>query len=208
MSKIDNKMVNEAESFVLKILDEKLSEKLLYHGKNHTVDVLKNAVIIGENSDLDEDDMNLLKISALFHDVGYIDVYEGHEEKSAMYATEFLRSRHVDDSSVKQVVDAILSTHYPQKPKDRISEILCDADLMYLADQSKYFEEAELLRQEWSNVGKTNMGDHEFYLASLDFFNSHDFHSEYGKQHLLPGKEKNESIINIRLVNIGYNSSV
>lgn len=200
MRKIDDMMVKEAKYFVFDLLDKKLSDKLLYHGTKHTLDVLKNVEIIGKYSNLDKDDLNVLRICAIFHDVGYIDIYDGHEAKSAIYATEFLKSRHVDTLCIKQVVDAILSTQLPQKPKDGISEMLCDADLMYLANESEYFKEAELLRQEWSEIGKTKMSDHEFYLTSLEFFNSHHYHSEYGKNILRPKKERNAKIIRGKVI--------
>ena len=208
MNKIDDKMVNEAKDFVLNIFDEKLSENLLYHGVKHTLDVLNNVEIIGKYGNLNEDDLNILRICAIFHDVGYIDIYDGHEAKSAIYAAEFFQSKHVDGIIIKQVVDAILSTQLPQKPKDVISEMLCDADLMYLADQSEYIREAELLRQEWAKMGKTKLNDHEFYVSSLEFFKSHHFHSEFGKNMLRPKKEKNAKLIGEKIFNISHKPTV
>lgn len=202
MCKIDDKMVREAKYFVFALLDKKLSDKLLYHGTKHTLDVLKNVEVIGKYSNLTEDDFNILRMSALFHDVGYIDSYKGHEAVSAIYATDYLKLKHVDALCRKRVIDAILSTQLPQKPKDEISEMLCDADLMYLSSQSEYFKDAELLRQEWFKIGKAKLGDHAFYLSSIEFFNSHQYHSEYGKNILQSKKELNAKMIRKKVLAI------
>lgn len=199
MCKIDITMVEEAKHYVMQLLEEKLSEKLYYHGMKHTLDVLKNAEIIGEYCKLNTDELNIVKLSAIFHDVGYIDVYTGHEEASAKYARDFLSEKHVAPLVIKQVENAIRSTKVPQLPKDRISEILCDADLMYLANKDTYFTEAELLRQEWHETGDSKMSNYEFYKTSLEFFNSHQFKSAYGKNILQPKKEYNAKIIRDRI---------
>ncbi len=208
MCKIDDKIVKEAKDFVINLLDKRLSEKHLYHTCKHTLDVLKNAEVIGKYSNLDRDDLNVLRISTLFHDVGYIDTYDDHEAKSAIYATDFLKSKYVNELIIKRVVDAILSTQVPQKPDDKVSEMLCDADLMYLANESEYFEKAELLRQEWFLIGIKNLSEYDFYLASLEFFNSHHYHTEYGKSMLQPKKEFNAKIIREKASNFSYKSTM
>ena len=92
--------------------------------------------------------MKILKISALFHDMGYIDAYDDHEIDSAARAREFLVAREVDEKYIKQVEAAILSTKMPQSPQDKIDNILCDADLMNLTFDD-YFVQIDLMRMEW-----------------------------------------------------------
>lgn len=199
MSKIDARLVEEAKEFVTKILTNDLSENCLFHTINHTLEVLNNAEIIGSYSKLSADDMNILRISALFHDVGYIDIYDDHEVISASRARDFLRSRNVDEESVSQVVRAIQATKMPQSPGDMISEILCDSDLMYLTFDN-YFEQIELMRKEWEMVGKAKLNNNQFHVQSLEFFKNHKYYSEYGRKVLQPIKEKNEMLIREKVV--------
>lgn len=194
MSKIDIALVEEAKEFVTNILTSELSENCLFHTINHTLEVLNNAEIIGSHSNLDKDEMNLLRMSALFHDVGYVDVYDNHEIESAARAEAFLRSKNVDKESINQVVKAILATKMPQRPGDKISEILCDSDLMYLTFDN-YFDQIDLMREEWEKVGKARLNHIQFHQQSLEFFVQHHYHSEYGKNVLQPIKEKNELLI-------------
>jgi len=199
MKKINTALVKEAKEFVTLILTTELSKKCLFHTINHTLDVLKNAELIGKYSKLNEDDLNLLRISALFHDVGYIDAYDDHEIFSAERAASFLRSKNVDEESIDIIKEAILSTKMPQSPKNQISEILCDSDLMNLTFDD-YFEQIDLMRLEWEKVGKAKLNRHQFHLHSLEFFKGHRYHSEYGKKVLEPKKEKNELLIKDKVV--------
>jgi len=96
---------------------------------------------------------------------------------------------HVNGSDIKQVESSILSTKVPQKPSDKLSKILCDADLMHLTYED-YFELIDLMKQEWEKTGAAKLTNRQFHEESLDFFNSHNYHSEYGKKVLTPLKEK------------------
>ena len=142
MNKIDSELIEEAKEIVTTILTAQLSEKLLFHSIYHTLEVLNNAEIIAKYSKLSGDDLNVLRISALFHDVGYVDSYDNHEFYSASRATAFLRSNNIENESVRQVEATIMATRMPQDPRDEISEILCDSDLMYLTFDD-YFEKMD-----------------------------------------------------------------
>lgn len=194
MNRIERSLVEEAKEYVAEILKHELSDKCLFHTINHTLDVLRNSEIIGRYCDISEDELNILRMSALFHDVGYVDAYDDHEIFSAKRAVEYLAAKDVDAESIAQVERAILSTKTPQTPQDKISRMLCDADLMNLSFDD-YFEQVDLMRKEWEKVGKGILDRQQFYLNTLDFFQSHKYHSKYGKKVLQPRKEKNELII-------------
>lgn len=201
MNKIDTRLIEEAKKLVTFNLTNELSEKCLFHTIAHTIEVLNNAEIIGRFSKLKENDLNILRMSALFHDVGYIDAYDGHEFFSASRAKVFLKSKNVDKESINQIEAAILSTRVPQSPRDEVSRILCDSDLMYLTFDN-YLEQIELMRKEWEKVGKAKLNKHQFRLKSLEFSQSHQYHTEYGKKVLQPKKERNEiKIKNLELIN-------
>jgi len=194
MNKIDDALIEEAREFVANILTLELSDKCMFHTINHTLEVLRNAEIIGKYSNLNNNELNVLRMSALFHDVGYVDAYDGHEFYSVARVTAFLRSRDIEEESIKQVEVAILATKMPQSPRDKISEILCDSDLMYLTFDN-YFEQIDLMRKEWEMVGKATLNINQFHVNSLEFFKLHKYHTEYGKKVLQPRKEMNELLI-------------
>ena len=191
MARLSSAFIEETKKYVASILTHELSEKCLFHTIKHTLEVLKNSEVIGDYCKLDSDALNVLRVSALFHDVGYVDAYDEHEIRSAERAVIYLKSEQIDQEIISQVKDAILSTKTPQHPKDQISRILCDADLMNLTFDD-YFEQIDLMRMEWDEVGKAKLDRNQFYIKSLEFFQSHQYHSIYGKKVLQPKKELTE----------------
>jgi uncharacterized protein len=191
MNRIDNALVDEAREYVTLLLTHELSDKCLFHTISHTLEVLKNAEIIGRYCKINDEELNILRISAMFHDVGYVDAYDDHEIYSAKRAVDYLENNKVSETTIEQIERAILSTKTPQNPLDEISKILCDADLMNLTFDD-YFEQLDLMREEWEKVGKAKLNSHDFYLNTLEFFQSHEYHSKYGKTVLQPKKEKTE----------------
>ena len=199
MKLIDNALIKEAKQYISSLLTTELSENCVFHTINHTLDVVSNAEIIGRYCKLDENSLNVLRICALFHDVGYVDAYDDHELFSAERARTYLYSKKIDPEIIDQVEKAILSTKTPQNPKDQISRILCDADLMNLTFDD-YFEQLDLMRKEWEKVGKAKLNSHEFHISSLEFFQSHEYHSKYGKKVLQPKKEQTELKIRNKVI--------
>ncbi|MBN2773005.1 MAG: HD domain-containing protein, partial [Prolixibacteraceae bacterium] len=189
MSKINASVLQEAEKFVSSFLEQKLSEDIIFHTFEHARDIVKNAEFIGNHSGLNEDQMNMVKLSALFHDVGYVFQDIDHESKSAETAREFLSSKGIDEDQIKKVEGCILATKVPQNPQDEISKVLCDADLMHFAT-GEYFEKAEKLRKEWKRTGLYDFNKKDFNLNSIGFFKKHHYHTEYGKTVLEENKKK------------------
>ena len=110
-------MLDDAQDYVFSIMNGKPFIDLFYHSIHHTKDVVKNAEMIGNYFKLSHEEMNILKMSALFHDLGFLVICDGHEEKSVEYAEEYLRGKQIDELIIKQISNAIMATKVPQMPK-------------------------------------------------------------------------------------------
>jgi len=118
---------------VLAELDEKLNPLLTYHCRKHTEDVLQHTERIAISENIIQPRMLLLmKIAALFHDTGFVDIYVGHEERSCEIMIKQLKSNEFDDSEMTLMSNMIMATKVPQSPKTLHEMVLCDADLDYL----------------------------------------------------------------------------
>ncbi|MCK5103191.1 MAG: HD domain-containing protein, partial [Cyclobacteriaceae bacterium] len=91
MKLIDDALITETEHYISSLLTTELSENCVFHTIKHTLDVVSNAEIIGRYCNIDNEELNVLRISALFHDVGYVDAYDDHEIHSAKRAVDYLR---------------------------------------------------------------------------------------------------------------------
>ncbi len=184
----------ESERYVTEIMKGKTPEVLVYHNLQHTKDVVEAAELIASKMDLSDHEKYILAISAWFHDIGYIADCVNHEDESKKMAEEFLLSKNADKELIEAVVNCIEATRIPQSPKNKIEEVLCDADLYHLGskDFAKY---SSLFREELSNRLNRKIDGNEYWSKTLRFFDSHKFSTSFGRELLKIGKEKNRKFI-------------
>ncbi len=66
----------------------------------------------------------------------------------ALLAKGFLVSKHYPEETIATVINCILATRMPQTPGTKLERILCDADLIHLAEGT-YPQSQDLLREAW-----------------------------------------------------------
>ncbi len=194
MKTISNELVREATDFVTRFFEEKLPEGYTFHTTEHARYVAGKSEWIGKNSGLNADDINLVKLCAWFHDTGYIHGFEGHEERSAGIAENFLKSKGIDDETIGRVRNCIMATRIPHDPKDLVSQVVCDADMAHLAEKD-YFRRVEKLREEWNNKLGKKLSKRKFHKISEKFFHQHKYFTDFARKELQPQKEKNLQLI-------------
>jgi len=188
MSKINDLIVAESENYISALLAEKLPEYIIYHNFNHALLVKKYAETIGEHTGLSTDEMNILRICALFHDAGYVNSYKKCNEESIVIASAFLAEHEIDQQTIDHISEIIRASKLPQSPKDKIAEVLCDADMMYIASENAV-EQFDLLFDETALEKKNPEKRPVFEKGYIDFFATHTYYTEYGKTILQPKKE-------------------
>jgi len=140
-------IVQKASEYVFNLMREKLPANHIYHNYNHTVDVVEASIEIAEGIDLSREDTEIVVLGAWFHDTGFVETYEGHEEQSQQIASQFLHDNLYPEEKIEKVLGCIAATRYPQQPKNLLEYVICDADLSGIASK-KYFEKAQFLRRE------------------------------------------------------------
>jgi len=194
MKSIDSDILKKVTEYVTRLFSEKLPGGYVFHNIEHTGYVAEKAGVIGRNSGLNEDDLNTVVLSAWFHDTGYINGFEDHEERSAKMAEEFLRAENIDTETIDTVKSCILATKVPQSPEDLLSQILCDADMAHMADEN-YFEWFERSRKERNNTRGEKINKLKYLKMSKEFFEQHNYFTEYAQKEFLSGKEKNLKLL-------------
>lgn len=167
-----------------------LSADLVYHDERHTRDVVAGVLEIGAGAGLGPVEMEIVTIAAWLHDVGYIEVYKGHEERGGEMAQRFLRENGYPEERIARVVGCILATRMPQRPMGLIEEVICDADLAHLARRS-FREKNERLREEWRLVFGKVFTDPGWVRHTIQFFADTGYHTEYARRALAEGRREN-----------------
>lgn len=185
-------LVEKADQFVLNLFNEKLPNTFLYHNYKHTQRVVKSTKELIEKSEIHVKQQEVLLLSALFHDTGYITTYKGHEEESAEIATDFLKDQQeADEQTIKEVVRCIRATKLEKEPADLLEKIIKDADTSHLAKD--YFEEtSEFLRQELKLQQIKNYSPEEWIQGNITLFTQkHQYYTEYARKNWQEKKEEN-----------------
>lgn len=178
-------------NYVIEKLERDLPDYVKYHSVEHTKMVLHNVLLISQNENIKSEDVFILKVAALFHDIGFIIKKENHEESSCEIASDSLKKFGFKNEHINQVRGLIMATKIPQKPNSYLGAILADADLMYLGTDDftfwseKLYEEIlfhqpTLSRIEWNEI-------------QYKFISKHKFHTEFCKIHY-----KNKKLQNLK----------
>lgn len=184
-------MISKVEKYCLKILTTTKCSQLPFHNNQHTIEVVENIQVIGENLNLSKSELEPIKIAGWFHDVGFCEKYNGHEDVSVIMAKEFLIKHGYDFDLIQMVVSCILATKMPQKPTNKFAEIVSDADMFHIGTDVFFYRKL-LLRREWELEFNKISTDLEWHILNLKFLQGHKFFTSYGKSILMQGQNKNE----------------
>jgi predicted metal-dependent HD superfamily phosphohydrolase len=164
---------NRVSSYIWEWLEERIPNNLYYHGLHHTKDVFEATEKIAKLEEVSEEDLLLLQTAALWHDSGFAFRYIDNEPLAAKFARECLPLFGFSTFQVEQIANMILATAFPQKPKTKLEEILCDADLDYLG-RDDFYSIAHTLRREWMAYGKETTLK-EWYTQQVNFLENHRY---------------------------------
>ena len=184
-------MLQIASRYVTKIFGNQLPQGIIYHNLTHTKEVVETAKTIGGKSGINPDQMEMVILAAWFHDLGIIENYNDHEEKSAELCSEFLTKHRYPKNKIDTIVRIILSTRIPQRPSNLLEEILCDADLSHVG-KKVFSSRSQLLRIEWENMRGKRFSDFEWLITNIDFLLKNKFHTKYAKS--LYDKQRKENL--------------
>ena len=179
----------EIHNIIINRLKEGLPSYLTYHDVAHTEDVIKKSILLAELANLTQDEIDLIKTAALYHDSGFLMAREEHEEKSCLIVENDRLEMDFSKSDLQKICEMIQATKIPQNATSLYQKILADADLFYLGTgeyalyANKLFEEIKYFTPQITTE--------EWFRIQIDFMEQHSYFTPYGKSVLDPVKQKN-----------------
>jgi predicted metal-dependent HD superfamily phosphohydrolase len=192
------------EDYVTQFFKERIPTKYVYHDLTHTQEVVRVCRQIGLTYGLPMDDLELLQIAAWFHDTGYEQGPDHHEERSANNAIQFLNHYGFTDAQLQTIKGCILATKMPTRPMGLLQQIICDADLSHLGEKSYWMRTARV-RQELIVSQNKLMTEEEWLEFELTFMLSQQYYTDVAKE--LFDKRKFKHIIELRKQQMRLNPS-
>ena len=192
----------KTEHFVLDYLKAGLSDKLLYHSVNHSIDVVQAVERIALSEGVTDEGLFLLKTAAILHDAGFVKQYENNESIGAEMAAEWLPKYGYTEQHIKTIVELIHVTEIPHKPINKLQEIICDADLDYLG-RDDFEQISNRLRLELRGMGKID-SDRAWDKIQVDFLKKHKFFTKTSISARRKKKKENLKVVIKRLDKDAY----
>lgn len=166
----------KAERHIMKVLEAQLSDKLYYHSINHTKDVVSAVEHLALSENVTDEGLFLLKSAATYHDAGFIEQYDNNEPVGARLAAEILPKYGYTEAHIEEIKRLIFVTQIPHDPKNKLEEIICDADLDYLG-RDDFHEIADKLRRELLEHGKIT-SSRQWDEIQVSFLMKHRYFTE------------------------------
>ena len=184
-------ILQKAKNYVEILFKDKLSSVYFYHNFIHTTFTVNKAEEIIKNSSVSKEDEEKVLLALWFHDTGYIECAQNHEEEGVKIMKSFLEKENYPEDSIEDISKLILATKITYEPQNFLEQIVKDADCSHFASHD-YNDISDGLRKEWELTNVRCFSNDEWNAGNLDMLkNKHKFYTDYAKQNWQPLKEKN-----------------
>jgi len=187
---MDEDILQKAQLYVSNLFDNQLSPKNYYHNFKHTNNVVTSVSQLSKMENCNDNDTFLLKLAAWFHDSGYTEIDEGHEDVSIKILHQFLKTIEIVLSDIAIVEQLILVTKMSSAPKSKLEKIMKDADCAHLSFPD-FLEISEQLRLELQYKSETKISKSEWLRTNINFMSQHTFYTKQAQTKWTPLKEIN-----------------
>ncbi|MDZ4795925.1 MAG: YitT family protein [Bacteroidota bacterium] len=170
----------QAYSFLIYKLERELPSWLTYHNAEHTKNVIAAAEYLAKEEGIAGEELQLLRTAALFHDAGFLENHNKHEEISCKLAKKYLPGYDYNPEQVEAICQMIMATKLPQSPSTELGKYLCDADLFYLSTET-YGVTAEKIFAEFKKTGFVKTRN-EWLIKQADFLSTHTYFTQTAKR--------------------------
>jgi hypothetical protein len=174
-----------------------LNVKYLYHDSRHTEDVIRQVQEISYREGVSNEEIALLKLAALYHDLGFLVQRANHEAAGVDLFMQEASNSAISEEDKQHVARLIMVTKIPQQPKTLLESIICDADLDYLGRED-FPAIAEFLYLELKACGELN-DRHRWNELQISFLGAHQYHTDSSRKLRSNGLEKNIQFVRRRL---------
>lgn len=187
--------IEKVEKFIFNKLEKELPEGLFYHGVHHTKDMYQSAIEIAEQENIEGNDLNLVRVAALFHDSGFTTTYQDHEEAGCKIAKKELPAFGYSKEEIEAVCGMIMTTKVPQTAKTQLEKVICDADLDYLGTD-KFGRIGSTLLEELNGRG-AGLSVMKWNELQIGFLENHKFYTKTCKKLRDPVKKQHLEMLKV-----------
>ena len=191
-------IIDKASNFVFQEFKDKLPNNYTYHTYSHTTETVEAALEIARGEGFSEENLEIIALSAWFHDIGYTVQRENHENIGCDIAEKFLIAQNYPTDKIEKIKGCIMATKMPQDPKNILEDVISDADMISLGSEN-HFQKSALLRTELKNSENKEFTDEEWFENDVSFLIEHVYKTSYAQKQFHQQKVQNVLTIQKKL---------
>lgn len=147
------------------------------------------------------DDLRLVELGAVYHDIGFTVTTDEHECAGARIAGSVLPRFGLTMSQTAAVQSMIMATKLPQSPRNLLEEIVADADLDSLGRRD-FCARSLALRRELARRGMP-LSDRDWYARQVAFLEGHRFFTSVARSARDAAERENRELTRALLAEAG-----
>lgn len=185
------KLIEQAEDFVLDILEIKLGNAYVFHNIKRTQEVVDAAEKLSNEEELNDGDKEVVLLAAWFLYTGFTSKEGDLAENSSTIARNFLESQEYPKVNIHRVEELIMDFHSNGEPQSSEGELLHDA-VSYYYSTDDIVEKIELYRKEKSQLEQKEFPVRKWrnnFIKQLS--GKHNYYTSYAKEEWSKGKNDN-----------------
>ncbi len=188
-------IITAAEDHVRQIFEQKIPSNIyVYHNWVHTCQVRDEVLLLARHAGVTNGELEMLNLATLFHDVGFSEVYAGHEEHSKRIAREFLSKAGYPEERIAKIEQLIEATKVDVKPAGKLEALLKDADTSSLG-KSHFHIFTNSLRKELNSLQNAVLSKRDWARTNLRFLDEHEYYSQEGNERYAQMKAENRKLL-------------
>lgn len=187
------------ENYITNYYKEFCDKRFTYHNLDHVKFVVDTVVEFGNGLNLNNEDVEILKIAAWFHDIGHFSSKEEHEKISANTAKSYLEIVDYPKDKIDSVTKCIIATDLAVQPTNILEMIIKDADLSHLGSNN-YITYGDNLLEEFIKRKICSIDYNSWLKSSIEFFEKHQYYTAYAKNLYEKQKAINLAKLNSMLI--------
>lgn len=186
----NNLVIQRAMNYVNQLLIP--LENHYYHHYEHALDVMQRAVYLAKKEGLSDDDIEILALSALFHDTWFIIQYDKNEPIWAKIAQNYLKMMMYDREKIDLIEQIILATDPDYKtPQNIYEKIIKDADLDNLG-RHDFWDKTNDLNKEVEAIKQIKLKDPNWRHWVIEFLAEHKYYTQTQQYERNHSKKENK----------------
>jgi adenylate cyclase len=172
--------LTDLEGLVFSKLEADLHKNLFFHNLEYSRHLYEYSELLAKAAGLDLEETLLVRTSALLLNIGFIDGYLNHENRSAEYARNMLPEYNYSEKQINVISNLILSVKWPPDPHSILEMVLYDAKMEYIG-RADYIRLYKLLFLEQNQYMKS-VDVLEFKRKQIEIIQKYSYFTESARR--------------------------